>query len=194
MDDSKFVISYIGNLKANQNPQALWRALVALLDENPSLSEQLELNFTGRSHADCREAVKKNGLQRIVYFNDYVPHHEAIRAMRRSAALLFIIPRAKGNEGILTGKLFDYLAAGRPFLAIGPTGGDAAKILLETNAGEMLDYENEAGIKSRISRLFAAWQKGKIVETAPRTSTVKNYERSKLTGELAKLLDETQVG
>ena len=54
------------------------------------------------------------------------------------------------NEGILTGKLFEYLGSGRNIIGIGPSHGDAAAIIRECRCGDMFDYSDEAGLEKYI--------------------------------------------
>jgi hypothetical protein len=61
---------------------------------------------------------------------------EAIEYMQSSDALLLFIPNVSNNEGILTGKLFEYLAAGRKILLFGPESGDAMRLINKCEAGE----------------------------------------------------------
>jgi hypothetical protein len=70
--------------------------------------------------------------------------------MMRSTILLLVIPKVENNKGIVTGKFFEYMAAGKPVLAIGPTDGDLAKLIAETQCGEIFEYEECLKIKSFI--------------------------------------------
>jgi hypothetical protein len=69
-------------------------------------------------------------------FISYVSHREATEYMQSSDVLLLFIPNVLNNEGILTGKLFEYLAAGRKILLFGPESGDAMRLINECEAGE----------------------------------------------------------
>ena len=81
-------------------------------------------------------------------------HSQVLDYQRKSDLLLLLIPRAKKAECILTGKLFEYLAAGRPVLSVGPTEGDAAKVLSETRCGATADYDDMAKMKEIILDAF----------------------------------------
>ena len=60
--------------------------------------------------------------------------------MVQAQVLLLLIPKIDKNEGILTGKLFEYLGSKRPLVVIGPKNGDVEKIIKETNSGIYFDY------------------------------------------------------
>ncbi|HID40413.1 MAG TPA: glycosyl transferase family 1 [Calditrichaeota bacterium] len=186
-----FILAYVGNFKANQNSDTLWATLAELLKENREFAGHFRLEFTGKLSDDTLHSLRDYGLWDKVIFNDYLPHNEAVIKMKQASALLFIIPMAESNQGILTGKLFDYLAAGTPLLSIGPSSGDAAQLLSETSAGPMLSYEDKSAIKQRILSLFEAWQEKKLEQFCPNKQAVTKYERSKITHDLANLLDAT---
>lgn len=83
-----------------------------------------------------------------------VPHRQAIEYMLRSQLLLLVIPDAPKNESILTGKIFEYMAAGKPILGIGPERGDAAAILMETQAGKMIDYADSGAMRDFLTGII----------------------------------------
>ncbi|MCP6336061.1 hypothetical protein NL449_28990, partial [Klebsiella pneumoniae] len=57
-----------------------------------------------------------------------------------STVLFMAIPDVANNFGILTGKLFEYLAANKPIICIGPIHGDADRIIDECGAGRVFHY------------------------------------------------------
>ncbi len=186
----KFRISYIGNMKTNQNPGGLWKALKSLVETNNGFQKDLQIRLTGKIHSDIKIGLKQTGLLNYCSFSDYVPHSMAVRKMKEAAALLFIIPQSKDNRGILTGKIFEYLAVGRPLISVGPVTGDAAKIIRKAKGGEMYDYENSINLEKRILSIYQAWQTNNIEKLAPDYSIVENkYDREKLTEQLSKLLN-----
>ncbi len=186
----KFQLAYIGNFKANQNPNILWAILAELVAEVEDFATNFELSFTGKTNNDIKIGLEKYNLQSYCIQNDYVPHSEAIKHMSHASVLLFIVPIASNNKGILTGKLFDYLAANKPLLSIGPTDGDASSLLKETNAGPIIDYSDKDGMKNRILYLFRLWQIDGLADASPDLKKVKNYSRKGSTKKLAELMND----
>ena len=89
------------------------------------------------------------------------------------------------TRGILPGKLYEYIAAKRPILAIGPKNWDANQIISDTNTGATFDYESKTDLKNVILKWFAAYQKGNL---KTESKGVEKYSRSELTRELSKLI------
>lgn len=185
-----FSIVYTGNLKANQNPAALWQALRELCEASSEFAAQLRLVFAGYVHQEVKKALQEFVLLEYAHFPGYTSHHGAIDIMRSAAALLFIVPDSPDNKGILTGKLFEYLAAGRPLLAIGPVDGDAAALLREVRGGEMLSPHESGAIRRRIEQLYGLWQEGRLASEAPDAASVSRYDRRSMAAELAAMMDE----
>lgn len=185
----KFTLAYIGNFKANQNIPSLWQALQEISTELPDFSKNFNLAITGKLNPEIEHSITQYGLERFLRYEDYVAHEEAIKRMANASALLFIIPQAKNNEGILTGKLFDYLNTNRPFLSIGPPKGDAAVILDKTKSGPMFDYEDKEGTKTYIKNLYSLWINDKLDTVRPNMNDVRKFDRKLLTKELAELMD-----
>ena len=102
--------------------------------------------------------------------------------MSKSHLLLLIIPKIKNNKGILTGKLFEYIGSNKPILCIGPTDGDAAKIIEECNAGKTFDYKDFKGM----SNFILNCKKGKYKNN----TFSDNYTRENLTRKLSEIINE----
>ena len=103
----------------------------------------------------------------------------------KSQVLLLLIPNVKNNKGILTGKLFEYLKAKRPILAIGPEKGDLAAILKETNAGIIVNFDAEEKLKLQLLELFQKYKEEKL---RVNSVNINKYHRKELTKDLASLL------
>jgi hypothetical protein len=74
--------------------------------------------------------------------------------MLETSVLLLIIPDHKSNKSIITGKLFEYIASGKPIVCVGPPDGDAAEILKETGHGRMFSYSDSKGIQEYMTTLI----------------------------------------
>lgn len=145
-----FLVSYIGNFKPNQNVPVLWKAISEHCARDPKLKARLKIQLTGNIHSEIIRSMEEVGLADNIVLSPFVTHKEAVRQMRNSNLLLFIIPRTKGNEKILTGKLFEYLASETQLFSIGPEKGDAAEILKQCGRMEMIDYADLNSMKEKL--------------------------------------------
>ena len=102
----------------------------------------IELLFIGNVSSPIRDKLKGH---RII---NYVDHTESIRYMIESEVLLLIIPRHIGNDMIITGKIYEYIAARKPILCIGPVNGDASDILKQCGHGRCFDYDDIEGMRN----------------------------------------------
>lgn len=186
----RFSLSYIGNLKANQNPSVLWSVLKRLIENTSGFQENFLLHLTGKIHPQVMASLEKYGLTNYTKIDKYVPHAEATKRMQSAAVLLFVVPDAADNQGILTGKLFEYLAAERPVFSIGPPDGDAAQILRDADAGTMMDYQDQSGITEMLKKLYIQWEKEDMKESLPNKEQVQQFERREQSRILSTLLND----
>lgn len=183
--DEKFSISHIGSLLAGRNPANLWKALAELISENEDLKEDLRLKLVGAVGAGVLESIKKAGLEFNLELSGYVSHKKALELQHASQLLLLIEIDSEETRGIIPGKLFEYMAANRPILAVGPANADIQKIITETNTGKFFGYTEKEEIKEFILSSYKAFKEGEL-KTYP--IGLQKYSRKALTGELAKLL------
>ena len=92
------------------------------------------------------------------------------------------MPSAKG---IITGKIFEYLQAKRPILAIGPEDGDAAMILKNTNAGTIVGFKNKTALKATILNLYKDYKEGVLFV---KSIDIEQYHRKNITSQLAEVI------
>ena len=118
----------------------------------------------------------------MIELTGYVPHKQAITQMMGASMLLMAIPDTPDNKGIVTGKFFEYLASGRPVLAIGPTGGDIEIMLLKCRAGRLISYNETEEMQQFILEIFDREKKG---ETWHETVNTEMFTRKNLTRELS---------
>ncbi len=182
--DLKFTIAHIGTLVKTRNPKVLWNVLQELVTENDSFKEQLEIKLVGKIDVFVMDNIKKHNLNAYVNKIDYLPHNLVIEEQQKSKVNLLLVNNTPNAKGILTGKFFEYLSAGSPILAIGPTDGDLAEILNETKSGFISDFNDAKSLKINLLNLFNNSQ------IQRNEDAIKNYSRKKLTEKLASILNE----
>ncbi len=176
----KFTISYIGTLSDSYPVKGLLQSLCGFKNKN----NDFIVRFVGFVSESQRRffisALGEQGLE----FAGYADHKSALRYMFSSTMLLLIIPRHSSSKSIITGKLFEYMATGRPVLCLGPTDGDAALYLKSSPDSGIFDWDDSEGIEKFIS------------QTAENTPFLSNaakrnpgYSRKELTRKLSEVLD-----
>ena len=169
------VIRYIGNLGEQYPTSGFLQAFAQLLQKDA----EWKLEFIGNCHQGVKQKVAQLGLSNSVEFISYVDHKMAVRYMQTASQLLMIIPEIKNNKGILTGKLFEYLATGKPILNIGPKDGDAATILSENAVSITLD-SNES--EKMVEFILNSQDKSESITRSEK------FSRRNLTKEMAELI------
>lgn len=159
-----FVLAHVGKLYASRNPTAVWTALAALRDQGRI--PRLRVRLTGTVDPVVRGAIERYELTSIVEVEDFVPHEEAVRRMASSTLLLLVIEPFAQAEGMITSKLYEYLASGRPVLGVGPAEGDAAALLEEHEAGAVVDWGDTDRAAEILAAHYEAWREGRPVSGA----------------------------
>lgn len=175
----KKVLSYIGTLGDNYGMEVLIQALKSLEKE---ASQQLLLRFVGGVSHRVKQQLGE--LNYEVEYIGYVSHQKAVDYMCSADMLLLCIPQTKDNAGILTGKIFEYIAAQKPILLLGPPQGDAAKLLAEIGGGYCVGYR--ADLATQTLRL---WLNEEVVFLR-KSADSQAFSRKEIAGKLAKLLKE----
>jgi len=184
--DKKFTLSHIGSLLTGRNPENLWKVLLEIIDENEAFRNVFQLNLIGVVGNDVLKCIHDNGLKSYTRIKEYVTHEEAVSYQRKSQLLLLAEIDSPDTRGIIPGKLFEYLAAKRPILAIGPTDWEVAEIVTRTNSGVIFNYNSASDLKAVLLNWFHLYQQGKLMVSSV---NIKAYNRRMLTAKLAELLE-----
>jgi glycosyltransferase involved in cell wall biosynthesis len=181
----KFIIRHVGTVNEKCDPKPFLSAIQKLMIEDPEFKSKLHIDFVGEVHSHVKDFVRASSeLSVVTTFTPSVPHQELISIYGKSSLLVLILTGYKDAEGYLPGKLFEYLATGLPVLGTGPSHGDAAALLTNTAAGEMIEETEEEKIKMKIMEYFSAWKKG---EGKTPWRDVQQYSRKNITKELIEL-------
>jgi glycosyltransferase involved in cell wall biosynthesis len=130
--DTKLHLVYTGRLyRGKRDPQPLFRALQTLRPSLPDLSERLAVDFYGFDDPWLRSLVAKHAVGDCVTLHGFVPYQRSLELQRAADMLLFLDWADLGAEGVLTGKLFEYLGSGRPILSVGPRKTSEAASIIE---------------------------------------------------------------
>jgi glycosyltransferase involved in cell wall biosynthesis len=147
--------------------------------------------FVGDFRSTDREWAETLDLGDRLELVPYAPRAESLRLQRDSEALLLLVPDAGGRgKGVLSGKVYEYIAAGRPILAVVPPDGAAAELIRETGAGVVVAPDDVEGMRAALVDLHTRFANGGLesVELAKRDED--RLSRRARVEELAALVEE----
>ncbi len=179
--DPYFTILHTGSINKDRNPTLLWKTLGAFVQENPNFAKRLRIRLIGAIDVSVTNDLQLHGLMPYSHIEGFVPHENVIDELSCCSLLILPLNNVKSQKGIITGKLFEYLASQQPILAIGPKDGDAATILKTQEGTTVVDFNEPIDWKIIIS----------ICEHKPiRNESLQPYSRKELAKQYASLLQE----
>jgi glycosyltransferase involved in cell wall biosynthesis len=176
----RFRITHAGSFFGQRDPRPFLTALARV--------EGVVARFVGDFRAADREWAA--GITDRLELVPYASHRRALELERDSEALLLLIPDAGGRgRGILSGKVFEYLAAGRPILAVVPPGGAAAALIRETGAGVVVAPDDVDGIERELTAMRDRFAAGELEGVSLSEEWRMKLSRRTRVQELAELLE-----
>ena len=153
---ARFRLTHTGSFFGARDPRVF-------LDALSQVEGDVLARFVGDFRARDREHAARLPLQERLELIDYLPRREALALQRDSEALLLLIPHAGGRgRGVLSGKVFEYLAAERPILALVPPAGEAARLIESTQAGVVVDPGDVEGTVLALQEMIDQHQTGRL--------------------------------
>lgn len=187
-DDPRFSLVYAGSIYSVQMPHALVRALRELADADTITPDDFVLRIAGQY-----PPALFAGLEPFIDARGFLPHRDAVRLCREADALALFITPERGPSAC-TGKVFEYLAARRPILALVPETGEAARIVREVGAGDVVPAHDVEACKAALRRLVLTKREQGVLEAVGDREQIEAYSRRFLTQALAAELDRMTGG
>ena len=179
----RFRITHTGSFFGKRDPRPFLQALA------DSGLENVVARFVGDFRSADRDWAVGLDLGDRLELHPYVPRRQSLALQRDSDALLLLIPEAGGRgKGVLSGKVFEYLAAERPILAAVPPEGAAAELIQETSAGVVAGPDDVPALTSALRALYDAWAAGTLDGTPLSPADRERLGRAARVEELADLL------
>lgn len=186
---------YTGIFYRERNPRPLLRAVRRLIDRGAVDRRRLRLRFAGvfdyPGYTENADAVRELEVGDVVEVLGHVPHRRAVALLKGADVLLLIndVDPAFGGA-FIPGKLFEYMAAQRPILALS-VPGEAASVVERFGLGEVVPPEDDAAIEAAVLRFYRRWERGELAGPQPLPPEAhRRYERREQARALAELLDE----
>lgn len=184
----EFSITYTGQLyQGKRDPELLFRVIKELIDKGIIKSDNIRINFFGPTQYWSEQEIKKYRLEEVVKQYGVVPREVALRKQRESQILLLLNWDDPGERGVYTGKIFEYLAAKRPILAIGGPKGVVSELLMETNSG--FHSSNLENIKGFIMKCYEDYKNKGQVQYYGKLEKINKYSHYEMARKFSKVLE-----
>jgi glycosyltransferase involved in cell wall biosynthesis len=180
---SRFRLAHVGMLYGERDAAPVFAALRHLVSQGTVARDQVELRLVGDTRLDAGSTVGVPLSRR-----PYVDHGEAVAEMEDADALLLYQP--PGWNGA-SGKVYEYLATGRPILCVASPENLGSRLVAELGAGICVAPEDPAGIERAIEQLYRSWSAGELAPSPEvRAEALRRFSRETLARELAQVLDD----
>lgn len=184
--DKKFTITHAGSLNDDRNPHAFWKALAELC-KNEGFANDLEIKFIGQVAPVAIAELTEYGLLNNLNQINNLPHHRVVEVLMKSQLLLLPLNDTPNIDGVVPGKLYEYIGANRPIVCIGKTTGDAAKIIKETSAGKITGFEDVETLQSVLQNYYDLYKNQTLIV---KSKDYEKYSRKLLAGKIAEELNK----
>ena len=184
-DNEKFIIGHYGTFGADRDPELLWKALNEICSEDEQFKNQLKLDLVGPVDFKVKQSINSFNLSKNTEYTDYIPHDQIISRMQKASLLAVFLNQNANEEGRVTGKIFEYLAARRPVIGVGSVTSDCAKVIDKTGIGEMCAFNDGQSMKELILKVYSHFKSGDIELNA---KGAEEFTRESTTRELISLL------
>ena len=192
--EDKFSVVHVGTIYgATRNPSGFLTAFDDFLSTegvNPELCRAIFAGNMDRYNLGVVEEKMKNFRHKSCFIQiPYIAHEECIKLLYSSSVLLLV----EGESKSLTGKVFEYLAAGRPILALAAENSPVAELIRETASGTVLELTDSAKIKDCLLKLYADF-KTRGLHDNKNFALIKKFSRKELTKQLAEVINSLKGG
>lgn len=184
-----FTITYTGSANPPvSDPSALFAATAQLHHDNTICPGAFLIRFYGNISPKVQAIAEQHGISDYVRVNGAVPHQESVRHQMESSVLLLLTWSGEQRQGgVLTGKVFEYLGAGRPILAVGAQDASVSALLNRTRAGLWSNAVDAIAAQLR-EWIYQHQQKGRI-DFASNEQHIRSLTRRVQSQQLAALLN-----
>jgi glycosyltransferase involved in cell wall biosynthesis len=190
---SLFSITYTGRIyRSKMDPEPLFKVITKLINDHRIDPSDVEIHFWGCAEIWIQNLIDEYNLNSVIFLHDAVPHAQALEIQRRSQVLLLITENIPREEGLIGGKIFEYLAARKPILAIGYSKGGVKELLDDTQAG--IAAETEKDLEDALINYYHQFKTEGHVRYCGIDAKIAQYSHREMASKFACLLDQVNKG
>ena len=180
----RFLLAWTGTLSQMPDTDVFLEALHELLARQPVARRSLRARLAGPYESWHQDRAVALGLTGIVDFPGPLPHRES-RALQRAADML-LLWKPRRAPTMVPGKLYEYLDAGRPILAVLDAADEAAE-LARRGSATVVAPGDRAALAAELERRWLAWrERGRAAGERP--AWLDDFRRDRLAARLAATL------
>lgn len=188
----EFTITYTGQLyQGKRDPTLLFHSLRDLIAEGVIDPCRVKVRFFCPPPYWLEQEIRRHRLEEVVKLCGVVPREVALMRQRESQILLLLNWDNPQEQGIYTGKLFEYLAARRPILAVGGPGGVVKELLEETGAG--VHVSNLVSLKEVLKDQYSEYLRSGRVSYRGKEDRLQRYSHHEMARKFAEVLQKVLV-
>ncbi len=182
--EDEFIITVTGTMPENYDPFVFIDALKNITDEFHDIS--FKFRMVGNAASSVIDYFSKPGLENVLELVPTVTHDKAVEYLLESTILFLVIPRFENEKGLIPAKLFEYLAARKTIVCLGPPDCEAAKIIEECKAGKTFDRNMIEQLTDYLKQLVSQWKQDKDLDV--KNDLFEKYSRHNQAKKLAGII------
>jgi glycosyltransferase involved in cell wall biosynthesis len=170
--DNEETILHAGNIFDYQNIPGFWNQVKVEINNG----RKLKIKFIGTVSPGIKQTIESTGLNSYTEYLGFLPYNEMLKELSKASYLLVCATEPRH----VPGKLFEYLRTGKPIIAFGNNNQEVKRILDETNAGVIFNYDHNRDDYFK-----------ELKQLKTNQSKVKVFERKNIAKELSNILDQS---
>jgi glycosyltransferase involved in cell wall biosynthesis len=189
---TEFLILHAGSVNPTfRDPRPVFVAVREAVDAGAIDISKVRFRFLGAGafgeSPEMKQAIEAAGLSGRVVFRPRVEYARALTEMTQ-ACLLLLLQESRDTESLVPAKLFEYLRAGRPVLAVVRPGA-TAEVLRAVGAGWAVDPRALGDLREGLIEAYRAWRSGTLDRMVADPQALSRFSRQRLASELATQFD-----
>lgn len=185
-----FNIVYCGRLFKNRKGYTFLNALGEIAKQTPDAVKNLKVHYYGGIedviYEEYQRIIKQFGLGDIVECHGDVDFETAKRAQANADVLLLIVDTGATSDGVIPGKLFEYVAAKRPIFALSEAAA-TNQILVKAKLGTVLPPNDFDVCKKALLDLLT--DREQVENYNPDNVYIQKFDRKSLAKEMIDIFE-----